>query len=132
MQNYELSFLIPNLSEEETKNLFNKTEEEIKKMEGKIKETFIERKNFAYPVKKETRGFLGVITFSAEKDKIKEFYNFLSANEKILRIMIEKKDKQKDTSKPIRKREKPILTEKPKKEKVKIEELDKKLDEILK
>lgn len=129
---YELSFLTPNLGIEEKKNLFDKIEEEIKKIGGEIGETFVEKKIFAYPVKKESRGFLSVITFSAERDKIKEFYNFLSANEKILRIMIEKKEKQKDTSKPIRKREKPLLTEKPKKEKVKIEELDKKLDEILK
>lgn len=129
---YELSFLIPNLNPAERKNLLDKIEEEIKKLNGKIGEIFIEKKFFAYLVKKKGEGFLGMITFAIEKDKIEKLYDFLNTNEKILRAMIERKEKLKETLKPIRKRQKVLLTEKPKKEKVKIEELDKKLDEILK
>jgi ribosomal protein S6 len=132
---YELSFLTPNLSSQERDELFQKIEEEIKSLDGEIEEKFIEKKLFAYLVKKQREGFLGVINFSIEKNKIKELCNFLELNKNILREMIEKKERPVEALKTERRRRKPYpAVKKPpiKKEKVKIEELDKKLEEILK
>ena len=67
--------------------------------------------------------------------KIEKAIDDLKMNENILRIMIEKKQIGDEKNKFARKRRRPILEEtktKTKKDKVKIEELDKKLDELLK
>lgn len=135
--NYELSFLTPNLSLHEKDDLLKNIEEEIKKLEGKIEEKFIEKKKFAYLVKKENEGFLGIINFSLNPQKIGKLEKEIAENKNILRAMIERKKKitkqgrtRKDKTKP----EKPLETKRPiiKKKKVKIEKLDEKLEEILK
>lgn len=134
MPYYELSFLTLNLPHEKKNYLMAEIEKNIKKLEGKIEESFIEKKKFAYPVKKQNEGFLGILLLSSSPETINKIKNFLNKNEDILRIMIERK-KIKPRKKMISK--KPILEEKkrkekPKKEKVKIEKLEEKLEEILK
>jgi ribosomal protein S6 len=132
---YELSFLTPNLKLEERDNLLKKISEEIEKLNGKVEEKLIEKKFFASPVKKNQEGFLGVVNFIIERNKIKELYRFLRSNESFLRIILEERKKPRGFLRPERIRRKIPLVEterKAKKEKVKIEELDKKLEEILK
>ncbi len=132
MVQYELSFLIPNLQEKEREKILKEIEEKIKSLQGKLEESFIEKKIFAYPVKKHQEGYLGVFAFSLKKDKIKEFQNFLKSNQKILREIIERKEPS-PLLKRVSKEKKIVFPKKPvKKQKVKIEELDKKLEEILK
>jgi len=132
MSYYELSFLTSNLPPEEKASLTKKIEERIKKLGGNIKEKFIEKKRFAYPVKKQTEGFLGIFLFSLDTTLISELKNMLDKEEKILRIMLERK-KQKPEKKERLRSEKPKITQtkKEKKKKVKIEKLDEKLKEIL-
>ncbi|HRR39186.1 MAG TPA: 30S ribosomal protein S6 [Candidatus Paceibacterota bacterium] len=133
--NYELDFLTPNLDTKEKEDLLKTIEEKIKKLNGTIQDQLIKKRLFAYPVKKQRVGFLGVTQFTIEGSKIKELNDFLKMNENILRIMIEKKQIGDEKNKFARKRRRPILEEtktKTKKDKVKIEELDKKLDELLK
>ena len=131
MVQYELSFLIPNLQEKEREKILKEIEEKIKSLQGKLEESFIEKKIFAYPVKKYQEGFLGVFAFSLERDRIKEFQNFLRSNQKILREIIERK-KPSPLLKRVAKEKKVVLAKKPvKKQKVKIEKLDEKLKEIL-
>ncbi|HOK35274.1 MAG TPA: 30S ribosomal protein S6 [Candidatus Pacearchaeota archaeon] len=132
---YELAFLTPNLEIREREKFLKKINDEIKKLNGKIEEQFIEKKIFAYPVKKHLEGFLGVIIFEMEPEKIKELSQFLKMEGNILRTLLEKKEKKEKEAHPKKIRRKPFLEEtkkKVKKEKVKIEELDKKLDELLK
>lgn len=125
---YEVSFLTQNINLEERKDLFKKIEEKLKELGGKIEDKFIEKKVFAYPVKKQEEGFLGHISFFLEPAKIRRFQDFLKTNKEIVREMTERKKKI-----PEVRRERRISPRKPrKKEKVKIEELDKKLGEILK
>ncbi len=136
---YELDFLTPNLEIKEREDLIKTIEEEIKKLNGTVKNKLIEKKLFAYPVKKHQSGFLGVVSFTMnEGNKIKELNDFLKLNEKILRSIIERTTDK--STKPERRR-RPILEQtkeqtktkvRVKKEKVKIEELDQKLDEMLK
>lgn len=134
---YELSFLMPNLNIEERENFLAKIEQEIKKLKGKVEDKFIEKKFFAYPIKKQTEGFFGQLNFSMETNQIEKFHSFLKLNNNILREIIERTKERKEDSKtaPRERKEKPHLQiKKPliKKEKVKIEKLDEKLDEILK
>ncbi len=136
---YELDFLTPNLEIKEREDLIKTIEEEIKKLNGTVKNKLIEKKLFAYPVKKHQSGFLGVVSFTMnEGNKIKELNDFLKLNEKILRSIIERTTDK--STKPERRR-RPILEQtkeqtktkvRVKKEKAKIEELDQKLDEMLK
>jgi len=133
--NYELAFLTPDLEIKEKESLLKAIEEEIKKLNGTVQNQLIKKRLFAYPVKKQKVGFLVVIQFTIENNKIKELNHFLKMNENILRTMIEKKQGSDEKNEFVRKRKKPVFEEakiKVKKDKVKIEELDKKLDELLK
>ena len=135
---YELSFLIPNLGLREKEELIQKIEEEINSLDGKIEEKFLEKKFFARPVEKQRDGFLGVIIFTIEAQNLKNLRKNLNSNKNILKTMIEKKKKiAKQTSRleKLRKPKTPFLDIKEphevKKAKVKIEDLDQKLEEIL-
>jgi ribosomal protein S6 len=135
--NYELSFLTPNLTIEEKEKLLKSIESEIKELGGSVEEQFSEKKKFAYPVKKQKDGFLGIFTFSLNSQKIGKFKKSLNSNKNILREMIEAKLKIEKTEKHKRGRSKPektYETKKPiiKKKKAKIEDLEQKLEEILK
>jgi ribosomal protein S6 len=135
MKFYELAFLTPNLSIEEKEKLDKDIEQIIKNLKGEIQEKFIEKKKFAYTVKKNTEGFLGIISFSLEASSLSNFKKELKDNKNIIRAMIESKNikpgekMEKEKRSPAAQKPKPSL---PKKPKVKIEELDKKLEEILK
>lgn len=131
---YELSFLISNIETEKRNTILKNIEKEIKKLNGNVKEKLIEKKLFAYPVKKQKEGFLGVITLEMESSKIQELHRFLKSEGNILRFLLEKKRETSKKFKPLRERKEKTVaqTKKVKKEKVKIEELDKKLEEILK
>lgn len=129
--NYELSFLIPNLKMEERNNLFKEIEEKIKEIGGEIETEFIEKRSFAYPIRKHLEGFLGIINFSLEKNKLKEFSDFLKNNVFVLRKLIERKEEKRvleTISRIAPTIKKPI----PKEKKVKLEELDERLEELLK
>jgi len=135
---YELSFLIPNLGPKEKEELLQKVEKEINSLEGKIEEKFIEKKFFARLVEKQKDGFLGVIIFTIEAQNLKNLRKNLNSNKNILKTMIEKKKKMaKQTSRfeKLIKPRTPILDaneqHEVKKAKVKIEDLDQKLEEIL-
>ncbi|PIU42509.1 MAG: hypothetical protein CO034_00940 [Parcubacteria group bacterium CG_4_9_14_0_2_um_filter_35_11] len=130
--NYELSFLIPILDLKKREELLKKIKEEVIKLKGKPEDEFIEKKFFAYPVKGCQEGFLGQINFSLEKNRLKEFQDYLKTNKEIIRIILERKGAIKEVTEAKRERRKPILKKPVKKEKVKIEELEKKLEEMLK
>lgn len=132
MNYYELSFLLQNVPTEEKNKILKEIEEVIKKLEGKIEDTFTEKKRFAYPVKKHTEGFLGIVSLFLLPDKVEKLKKELCKNEKVLRILIERKKTPSKEEKEEKKAIKEKITEKPKKKKVAIEKLDEKLDEILK
>lgn len=135
--NYELSFLTPNLPLNKKDSILKEIENEIKKLEGSLEEKFSEKKKFAYPIKKQKEGFLNIINFSFQPSKICHLRKILEDNKNILRVIIEKRKKIEKVKRYRKKRvklEKPFEGRKPviKKKKAKIEELDKKLEEILK
>jgi small subunit ribosomal protein S6 len=148
MKNYELTYLLSGLlGEEELKAFLAKTEEAIKKENGiieKIKGP--NKKKLAYPIKKEKEGFLVSFYFSLDPQKIDGLSKEIKLEKSVLRSIVLFKDPKKNKIEPIFPRpkirepeiksdqknepEKPM--EKPKKiEKTDLNEIDKKIEEIL-
>jgi small subunit ribosomal protein S6 len=121
---YQLAYLLsPELKKEEIEKIkkdlasFFEKEGILDKVEEPLKRTLF------YPIKKKTEAFLGTIYFYLEPEKIKELEKELKKEEKILRYLIvsEKAPKKVKVEGRIKKPEK-----------VELEEIEKKLEEILK
>jgi len=143
--NYELSFWFSSrLSEEEIEKKFDNLLKQLEKLEALI--IFSQSpqlKQLAYSVKKERNAYFGYIQFELSKDSLVHLEADLRLNDDLIRFMvlgIKPKEKQKAPSitfrKPIHKEQKTTTQEEtkqePQKEKIiSLEELDKKLNEIL-
>ena len=121
---YQLAYLLsPELKKEEIEKVqkdltsFFEKEGVLDKVEEPLKRTLF------YPIKKKTEAFLGAIYFYLESEKMKELEKKLKGEEKILRYLIvsEKAPKKIKIEKKVKKPEK-----------VEIEEIEKKIEEILK
>lgn len=146
---YQLNILFSPLLEQ------NKVEENIEKIKQKITaengsfsgERSLSRKRLAYPIKKHQEAFCYALNFLLSPELVNRIEKYLSSEANILRYLlaIKKTPKTKPAREPIdlkmidkieplekfpAPREKPA-PKKERKEKVKIEELDKKLKEIL-
>ena len=154
MQHYEMLFISPVQANEKKQNeILEKIIGLATSLEMKITENKdIGRKKLAYPVKKVVQGYYFLIEFDAEQPQIKKFDRELKLMPDIVRYLIIKKKvktpeeirKQKATQERIRERkikeeQAELAKEKTEKEekkgpveKIKLEDLDKKLDEILK
>jgi|AntAceMinimDraft_16_1070373.scaffolds.fasta_scaffold113567_2 ribosomal protein S6 len=149
-KNYELSFWFSSrLSEEEIEKKFDNLLKQLEKREALI--IFSQSpqlKQLAYPIKKERNAYFGYIQFELPKDLLVHLEEDLRLNDDFVRFMvlgIKPKEKQKAPSitfrKPIKKEEEKeeeksktqeATKKEPQKEKViSLEELDKKLNEIL-
>ena len=137
---YELTFILsPILDEAGLTSAMKEVKDKIVELEGEIKkEKMSEKKKLAYPVKKQIFGFYSTIEFSAEPEKIGDLRNFIKGNPSILRSIIITFEEKKREEAPRQKKIKEELPSafksaefKPEKEKIKIEELNKKLEEIL-
>ena len=144
--NYELSFWFSSRLEEKT--IEQKFDNLLKQLEKSgaliIFSQSPQLKQLAYPVKKERNAYFGYIQFELSKDSLTHLEEELRLNDDFIRFMvlnIKPKEEQKiprsTFGKPVfRKQKKPFLakaTEGKEEEKViSLEELDKKLSEILK
>jgi len=137
---YELVAVLSALLERPDQATLAKIRDFINGAGGAIKkENVWEKKKLAYPVKKQLLGNYAIFEFDLPKEKIEELQKQLKINTDILRFLIINKEGVKE-EKPRLKPPKPRLsaptpaakTEEGRGEKVKIEELDKKLEEILK
>jgi len=143
--NYELSFWFSSrLNEEEIEKKFDNLLKQLEKLGALI--IFSQSpqlKQLAYSVKKERNAYFGYIQFEFSKDSLVHLKEDLKLNDDIIRFMIlnvKPKEKQKVPSitfrKPAFKEQKNKTEEETKKEPQKekvisLEELDKKLNEIL-
>ncbi len=123
---YELTYIIdPNLTEAD----INKLKEEISNFiigaEGIIHDQKEERRKLAYPIKNFNQGFYVSLEFTLDPEKMPDMEKKFKTEKAILRHLIIKKEKTETTA--------AIAPEnkKKEKEKVKIEELDEKLKELL-
>jgi len=138
---YELTYIISLLSAEgETSTMAEKVRAQIKELGGEAKKEYIsEKKKLAFEIKKQNQGFYATVVFEMEPEKIDELNTFLRMNNDILRHMIINQAEfrtEKVSKKPARVKlaegETVAGESTGKTGKVKIEELDKKLEELLK
>lgn len=140
MNHYEILYLVPaNLAEEELEQVKAAVKNLITKSEGKItQEDSLGKKKLAYPIKKVSQGYYLLYEFDLAGKALKKLNQELKITPKVLRHIIIKKaitepslvDKTKELleAEPVAAAKAEKAEEK---EKVKIEDLDKKLDEIL-
>lgn len=140
MRNYELTYLIsPGLSEENFKNLSNKVKNFIQEETGVLEKVteLSRRKNW---------GIIGTLNFSLNPEKLENLEKKLKSEKEILRYILlvkkpEKVLKKRFPSKKEKLFKTPLKITKPsgmesilrgKQKKVELEEIDKKIEEILK
>jgi len=139
---YELTYILnPNLSEAEVVSQAEKVRGFINALGGVIKnEKIWEKRRLAYPIKKQGFGFYVTSEFEMEPEKVVEIEGKLKLEPQVLRQLLLSKELIKDM--PRRAPRPRIIKERPgfpeikpetemPKEKVKIEEIDKRLEELL-
>lgn len=151
INHYELLYLVgANYTEEELVPLKEKVKQLVKKFEGEITlEDSLGKKKLAYPINKDNQGHYLLYEFDLDGEKLKDLDKELKLTNEVMRhIIVKRKLKTpsllKTTAEKIKKEEKkealektePIKDtekkqEKDNKSKIKLEDLDKKLDEIL-
>jgi len=148
---YELTYLVPTtLSEEEVSAFNQKISEIITKEGGETKgEIFVARKRLVFPIKKQTQAYMAVLTFVLSPEKLASVVTSVKADSQILRhIMVAKQVRTRKPKvrvrlpKPGDKAQTPEQTigqgptgtakkETKEDKKVEIEDIEKKLAEIL-
>ncbi len=136
---YELSFwLKPQLEEEEVSQKISQIQRIIQEEGGyNVEASLPKLKLLAYPIKKETSGYFIYIQFEISPEKLLAVEQKLKQEQDILRYLIVKREKRKTSLfSPVRKKkERKTISTRTEPEKitaVDLQELDKKLDEILK
>ncbi len=146
MKLYELTYLIrPDFSEEKSKAFSKKISDFILTEGGTLDRTTAPiRKKLAYPIKEKKEMFLAALNFYLNPQGLENFEKKLKSENQILRYMLltkkvsKKNTSEKDRRKPLKISEKPFrpsegIRIKPEKnKKVELEEIDKKIEEILK
>ena len=143
---YELLYIVPAIyTEAELKNVTDKIAGKLKEEEADIKlNKEMGKLKFAYPIQKQTAGFYILVDFDASGEALKKINRALQLEKDILRFMITKKLK---TVKPVEihefkaseiapsakkeRREKTPVRQPKEKAKMKLEDIDKKLDTLL-
>ena len=134
---YELILLVSPLVEKIDSEILAKIRDLILGLDGNIKKEFTwEKRKLAFPIKKQLFGSYIIFEFALSGEKIEELQKQLKSNPDILRYLIINKEGVKEERPRLRAMKPKIIAPLPpsetKGEKVKIEELDKKLEEILK
>ncbi len=133
---HELMLISDSLSEKVDQGLLGRVRSAILDLGGEVKkEDTREKQKFAYPIKKRLLGFYTIFEFTLPAEKMDELQKQLNLDAEILRYLIvditKIKAEQAKPKAPKLIRHIETKTEVPGK-KIKIEELDKKLEEILK
>ncbi len=95
MNSYETVFILtPVLSEDQTKEAVQKFESQISSLGGKVKHTENwGMRKMAYPIQKKSTGFYNMIEFEAEGPVVSELEVAFRRDERILRFLTVKMDK---------------------------------------
>ena len=143
---YELLYIIPAIyAEDELKNVIAKIEALLKEEGAEITKSEMAGKlKFAYPIKSHTAGYYVLALFNAEGENLKKISRALQLEKDVLRHMLtiatpsktEVKIKEYAEVDPSEKkfhpRQAPTAREKDRdKDKIKLEDIDKKLDVLL-
>lgn len=143
---YELVFILsPQLDEAALESTKKEIKETLNKFEGEIEFKQTEKKELAYPINKQGRGIFIISQLSIVPDNVNNFSKELKLNKRILRHLISQlpllraetkkiKPSPKKTAaikKKIADKKKKDSSVKTLKDKAKLEEIDKKLNEII-
>lgn len=141
MKHYELLYIIPGrYTEEEMEGIAVKVSELVKKHGGEITVTDnLGQKKLSYPIANVQTGNYLVIEFNAEPERIKELDGELKLTPEVLRYQVAQKrvktqaeiDKEKARQERMAEKSEEAKVKAEPAPKVSIEELDKKLGEIL-
>ena len=132
MRFYELTFLAsPEATEEEVKNLREKIASLVQKDGILTNSPFFQRRPLAYPIKKHNWAIFGVLNFQMKPEGLAEFEKNLKSEPLLLRYILIKGTEWKKATGPQRPSALKKKTKTPKREKVELKEIDKKLEEIL-
>jgi len=146
MKAYELTYIISSqITSDEAENVKKGTETFIQSKGGVIlKSEKSVPQSLAYPIKKQSSGYFAILEFQAPENTLKEIRAKIQKDTNILRSFIvikhpPKKMKERRMKRPIAADHKiksksetsEVFKEKAKKEDVKPEDIDKKLEEIL-
>ena len=126
MNFYELAYLISfKLTLEDAKNFSEQIIDWIKKEGGMVAEVKNPKRiKLAYEIKKETEGFLVSLNFHLEPEKLENVVKKMKSEGQILRSLI-------FTKKAPKEKELPKIPKIKKEEKVALEDIEKRLEEIL-
>ena len=136
-QNYELSYLIsPRLSDEGAGDILRQINNAIQEKGGVVFDSQLPRKfRLAYPIQKENEAWLQITYLSLEAAQLKEVEKKLRETKEIFRSLILKRKpvKRAPLIQPLIRKAKPVeMAAGVPPQKVELEEIEKKLDEILK
>ncbi len=128
MQLYEATYLIdPNLSNEDVKSIQEKMKSWVEEEKGSLTKAHPPvQKELAYPIKKKTTAFMASLTFDLAPLNLQNVEKKIKEEPAILRYLILKKEPEKLTGKAA-----PRRRPRPPRAKVELEEIEKKLEEIL-
>ena len=139
MKYYELTYLAsPEISDENLSALKEKVAAFVQKKGEILGEVRPPAKRIlGYPIKKRKSAFLATFNFSAPPDLVNDLKKMLDEEREILRyLIIIKREPAKAEAPPIPEKfkkeiKKPTVPTRPKEKKVELEEIEKKLEEIL-
>ncbi|MBN2831509.1 MAG: 30S ribosomal protein S6 [Candidatus Omnitrophica bacterium] len=93
MNKYEAIFIVkPDLSEEESSNLFSQINDAVVKNSGTVTSGALwsEKRKLFFPIKKYNEGVYYLLSFSINPLAVKDIRHAYKLNENILRILISK------------------------------------------
>ena len=137
---YELTYILnSNISDSDVASQAERVRGFINDLGAIKNEKIWEKRRLAYPIKKQGFGFYVTTEFETEPEKVVEIESRLRLETAILRHLLITKEEVKAAPRPIfrpRPKEKSAFSEhapdaEPVKKKVKIEEIDKRLEELL-
>ena len=156
-RNYKIGIILPpDINEKEKNKFLEKIKKVISELEGKVSKYKILKKKFSYPIKKLNQGIYLILNFVMTPNKLENFRKKLDLEEKVLRYLITLNPEKETQKIPVKskrayKKSKENLSEidflsKQKisslsqkdtnktsdKSKLDLEEVDKKIEEILK
>ncbi len=128
MESYEITYLIvPSFTTVEASAFHEEIKKSIKENKGVLgSEQIPTKKTLAYPINKETEGYLASVDFEAEKEDSKKIKEKAEKEKDILRYLVIRKQVSKRPEKERAPRRKTL-----KPEKATLQEIDDKIDEIL-
>ena len=144
---YILHFILrPSMNAEEVDKYRASINEKIQTAGGEIQASLCQdsARNLAYPIDKESRGYFCESAFTLERQNVKELSDALKHDSSIIRYMVEHREKKRLVEKARRTRKMPLRPSivapsdsapaalEEKRDNISMDEIDKKLDEIIK